>query len=131
MLNEVTKETYITVIIDDTKREILKRTWFSRSLVFLSSCYLCFMARACSHLFMFLCQCDCKHGSHWWYFARRSESLALIGWPFSRRLRRKIVSVVLIGGKRRERDALPSCSGAFLRSLAKVTDEMTSLLQLY
>ena len=50
---------------------------------------------------------------------------------FSRRLRMKIVSVVLIGGERRERDALPPCSGAFLRSLAKVTDEMTSLLQLY
>ena len=47
---------------------------------------------------------------------------------FTRRLRRKIVSVVLIGGERRERDALPSCSGAFLRSLAKVTGEVTSSL---
>ena len=48
----------------------------------------------------------------------------------SRRLRRKIVSVVLIGGERRERDALPPCSVAFLRSLAKDVDEMTSFLQL-
>ena len=48
---------------------------------------------------------------------------------FSRRLRRKIVSVVLIGGERRERDALPPCSVAFLRSLTEVVDEMTSFLQ--
>ena len=47
----------------------------------------------------------------------------------SRRLRRNIVSVVLIGGERRERDAFPPCSGAFLRSLAEVVDGMTSFLQ--
>ena len=50
---------------------------------------------------MVFCAAFWKLGSHW--------------VAFSRRLRRKIVSVVLIGGERRERDALPPCSVAFLQ----------------